>query len=339
MKKRFLLILLSLVIAAPVAAQERHHVTFMQATAGFLQLPVYVAAAKHYFEDEGIDAELVVAKGGSAALAAVLGGSGQICVGVPSTTFHAREKGQDLVIFASLMDQYASNVIISAAAAKKAGLTRNSTVAARLAAMKGLRLGITGPGSATDQLTRFLARKAGLNPDRDITIVPLGSGGAVLAAFSRQRIDGFAFSSPTSDTAVVKDKAFTLFDLSNGGYEPLAGFLYVTMSAKSEWLKKNPVVATKIVRAMDRALKLLKVHPEEGRKAMRSFFPKVDEAVFNAAFNANLAAYPATARIDGKGVKRVFDFMEATEGTRPKLKVDDVYTNDYVSAAEKNPAH
>jgi ABC-type nitrate/sulfonate/bicarbonate transport system substrate-binding protein len=105
------------------------------------------------------------------------------------------------------------------------------------------------------------------------------------------------------------------------------------MSAKESWLSAHPEIATKVVKAANKALKLLKDDPEAGRAAMRSFFPNVDKDIFNAAFKNNLAAYPTDTRITTAGIERVFDFMKATEGAKLKLKVDEVYTNKYVDAA------
>ena len=331
-----LAVLLALVLGIGAAeAQEKKKVVITQASEGFLYVPIYVARAKNYFAAEGLEVEIIVAKGGAAALTAVLGGNADVYAGLPATAIEARQKGQKVKVFGAVMTQYASNVVLQAEVAKKAGLTESSPTADRLKALKGLRIGITGPGSATDQLMRYFARTAGLDPDRDLTIVPIGAAGPMLAAFAQKRIDAFSLSSPTSDTAVVKNGAFMLLDLTRGGYEPLRDFLYITLIARDEWLDKNPETATRLVRGLAKAEKLMRERPEEARNALRTFFEKTDEAVFDAALKNNLPAYPASPRIDPAAIERNLDFSEATEGKRPQLSVEELYTNKFVDAAER----
>ena len=50
-----------------------------------------------------------------------------------------------------------------------------------------MTLGVSSVGGGADQLLRFLAKQAKLDPDRDMTISALGSGDAMIAALSRGR--------------------------------------------------------------------------------------------------------------------------------------------------------
>src|SRR3546814_10006490 len=102
------------------------------------------------------------------------------------------------------MTKFGSILVISVYGENKHSITAASAYAEKQKAMNGIKVGVTSPGSGTDQAVRFLAKEAGLDPDRDITIVSLGTGDAMTAALIQGRIDGFTHSAPVGEK-VVKD--------------------------------------------------------------------------------------------------------------------------------------
>lgn len=319
--------------ALPVKAEQV--VRFAQPSDGFLYLPVYVAREKGYFKEEGINADVSVFKGGAASLTAVLSGDSDIYIGVPAIGMKAADKGQDVRMFASIMNQYGSNIVIQGDVAKRLGLNENSSMQDRLNALKGLTLAITGPGSAPDLLLRHMAKATGLDPDRDMTLTPLGGAAGMLAAFKQKRIDGFCLSSPTSDTAVMEMDGFTLFNMSKGEYEPLKDFLYITLIAKDSWLTQNSELATGVVKAIWKAQKLIAEQPNEAKEAVQTFFSKTEPKLFDAAWVSSVPAFPASPHISKESIEKNFDFIENVEGQRLNVQPDTIYTNRFVEAIKK----
>lgn len=317
--------------AQPAAAADL--VRFAQPSDGFLYLPVYIARAKGFFEQEGITADVVVYKGGAAALSGVISGSSDVYIGVPAIGMKAIAQGQAVKMFASVMTEYASNIVIRGDVAKKLGLTDKSSVEQRIAALKGLTIGITGPGSAPDLLLRHIAKTMKWDPERDFTMVPLGGGPGMIAAFSQKRIDGYCLSSPTSTTGLLKYDGYQLLNLSAGEYGPLKGFLYITLIAKDAWLAGNADRSTRIVRALWRGQKLLKEDPASAKEAVRSFFKETETAIFDAAWDENLTAFPATPHIKAESIKANLDFILEMEGEKLALDTSTTFTNVYVDAA------
>ena len=58
-----------------------------------------------------------------------------------------------------------------------------------LASLKGKKIGITVPGSLTDNTIRSSIKALGLNPDRDFEITSGGVGATMQAAIDSDRID------------------------------------------------------------------------------------------------------------------------------------------------------
>ena len=84
--------------------------------------------------------------------------------------------------------------------------------------LKGLKIGISGRGASTDTATRFMLRQAGLDPDKDVTIMPVGDPGTMLASLKNKVIDAAMAVEPTQTAAIASLKiANTIADIEGGG--------------------------------------------------------------------------------------------------------------------------
>jgi NitT/TauT family transport system substrate-binding protein len=77
---------------------------------------------------------------------------------------------------------------------------------------KGKSMGVTGLGSSTNFLTKFLAVRAGLSPS-DVTSVPVQAGSSFIAAMEQDKIQGGMTSEPTSTALAKKGDARVLIDM------------------------------------------------------------------------------------------------------------------------------
>ena len=236
----------------PAHAADR--VNVVMSSFGFLYLPVLTAEQLGYFDEEGIDAAITATQGGSKALAAVTGGDADIYVGATSSALRARDNGAPVIVFGADMTQYASNIAVRGDWAKKHGITETSSYQDKLKTLKGITVGVTSAGSGTDQLVRFLAKEAGLRADRDMTITALGSGQAMIAAFSQNRIQAFTHSAPAAEEAVKNHDGVMLFNFSQGEVKSLDGFLYISLIAREDWLNGHKDLAVRFLRAVQRSL-------------------------------------------------------------------------------------
>lgn len=330
---KHLLLSAAVALAAVTSAQaENKKLTIAQASEGMIYTPIYVARGMGYFAEEGIDAEVVVLHGGSQATAALISGDADVQIGDPTTAITARQKGADLILIGAALQQFGSNLVIQGEIADNLGLTEATSVEDRIKALKGLTIGITAPGGTPDKLIRNMIASVGMDADRDVTLVPLGSAGPMLAAFAQKRIDAFILSSPTSDIAVMKNGAKMLVNLSAGEYAALNGFPQLTLVALEGWTEANPDLATGYVKAVGRAEELIANDPAAASAAMREFFPDIEQDVFDAAFASNAGSFAPNPRLTDEAVQHIFDFMESG-GTKVTLPISEVYTNVFVEAA------
>ena len=333
---------LAIVIAAVVAAASatpsfaKDKLTIAMSTVGFAYLPALVANAINAYDDEDIAANIVITGGATKALAALIGNGAEVYFGDSPAVIRSRENGVDALIIGSCVSQYATNLVMSGKWAKAHNITAASTIEEKLKALKGATLGVTTPGSGTDLIARFFAKKAGLDPDRDMTLSSLG-GTSILPAFAQGRIDGFAISAPPAELAVANYGAVMVFNLAKGEIKDLDGFLYTAIAVRQNWVEKNHAVAIRLLRAVEKALDA--IHDPAKSNAARDavwkkYWSAVDKKLFDEMWENWKGAFPKTVEIPTSGLKQVMDFTNALTHERltPEA-VDAAYTNKYAIEA------
>ena len=119
-------------------------------------LPLTIAERKGYFKQEGLDVEILDFPGGAKALQALLGGSVDVVSGAYEHTISQQAKGQ--AIEALVLEGQYAGIVLALPKAKAA--TYKSP-----ADLKGMKIGVTAPGSSTNMFVNILLAKAGLKPD------------------------------------------------------------------------------------------------------------------------------------------------------------------------------
>jgi NitT/TauT family transport system substrate-binding protein len=185
--------------ATDALAQARHKLT----QAGFRVLymaPAFIALEKGIFAQEGVDFTFTELDSGALGAAAVISGNAQISDLDPLGIARLQQEGKPMLLVYNLVGRVTLDLIVRTAVAQRLGLAADTPLAARYAALKGLTIGITRPGAPTDVFARYFLVRAGLNPDRDATLVQVGGVPALAAAFKSERIDAFLLSPPLPQT-------------------------------------------------------------------------------------------------------------------------------------------
>ena len=179
---RTLLIAFLASIPVTAAAQTTLTVGYGSTSANYAAL--WVAKDGGIFDREEIKAELIFIPSGTLLTQALL--SGDVHVGFPNggQVIAAIAKGADLTMIGVAV----SKMIFSLMAPPKV------TAAADL---KGKKIGVTRFGSSTDVSVRYALRKHGLNPDKEVVIMQMGSVPNIMAALQNGAIDAGILSPPT----------------------------------------------------------------------------------------------------------------------------------------------
>jgi len=178
-----LLALALLLAAAPeITAQPRTPVKIAVLRAAFVYFTPYVAEAKGFFAQHGLDAQLIYFRSGAETTTAVVSGSTEFGALATEHVTQVRDQGLRLkAIVANLTDSPFTLIVRKEVELPNAARGYPQVVRD----LKGLKLGITGRGASTDFTLRFLVKEAGLDPDKDVTIIATGGIATSLAALQK----------------------------------------------------------------------------------------------------------------------------------------------------------
>ena len=320
---------LALGSGVPAYPQAKVPVKLAQAVDVLAFAPLYVARSKGFFTEEGLDVEVQVMESGVIATQALVGGSVDMIVVAAPELVRGVAAGLD-IIAVHFMSGMTQQFTFRKEYAERKGVTAKSPLSDRIAALKGANIGITRPGAASDTFARWILKKGGIDPVKDVNIVSIGGSGAQLAALKGGRTDAFLLSPPGGQKAEKEGYGVVLIPPAD--IPEFKNFWFIGLIVKRSYADKNPQVVAKAVRALAKANNFVLDNIEETKKIVRTFFPKVDPALVDASMDA---IRPLIAR-DGKMSRELWEntirLIEET-GRLPKpLSPDEgvLWTNKYL---------
>ncbi len=305
----------SLAAGHTAAAEGLQKVTIAFAGKGLSFMIQYIAIGGGFYKEEGLEPESVDVASGTRQAAAVMGGSAEITQVGFAHTMHAVGRGGDLVAIATGFDAYPIALVLSNDAIKRLGITDAMSLDEKLKRVKGVRIGITSPGSSTDEFMRTIMLVRGMDPTRDVKLQPVGIGAPMVAAMQQGSTDGFAFMSPFTDIAVSRGLGQIIADPMTGTVPEYRDVPYQVITTSRATLESKRPLLLHVVRAMTRAMTFAHENKEETRRIVRQYFQDTPEAEFNTAFDTYIKAVPTTPVISPAQVENTVRMVNLTEKT------------------------
>lgn len=301
--------------AAPAPAQGLTRIQVSTAGSSLLWIHAYLAGFMGYYQQEGLDAEIIETGGGPQALQTVMSGNallGDLPVG---NLIDGVQRDLPIVAVAGTIDQNANTVVVSKQWAEQRGLTPQMPLDERIKGLKDARIGIIGPKSATDDFARFFLLNAGLNPDRDVQLVALNASPNFPPALEQGQIDAFVGASPPAEVSIVRGAGISLVNGMSGEVPGLRGQLFGAAVVRRDALegKREQVAAT--VRALTRAVKLLNQSPDEAKRVVREQkFSQLDPQVWELAWANNLPGFAKSPVMTEQGFNLNYEVLKKARG-------------------------
>jgi len=285
-------------------------------------LPLTIAERKGFFKEEGLEVEINDFGGGAKSLQALIGGSVDVVTGAYEHTIRMQAKGQDVRAITELGRFPA---IVIAAKKDKAGQIKSA------ADFKGLKIGVTAPGSSTALTAQYAMVKAGLKPS-DAAFIGVGSGASAVAAMQKGEIDVISHLDPViaklesdGDIAILIDTRTEAGTRSLfGGSNPAA-----TLYSKKDFIDANPVTTQRLVNAFMKSLKWLQTaKPEDVAEAVPAEYHLGDKPLYIKAVQNSLESYSRTGVVPPEGMTSVMDMLKQLDPELKDAKVDLATTFD-----------
>src|SRR5262245_42931491 len=187
---RFFLALLAAVLAVGAAhaqAPEKKQITLgVGGKTALYYLPLTIAERLGHFKEQGLDVTINDFRGGAQSLQALAGGSVDVVTGAYEHTIRMQAKGQDVRAVIEL-GRFPGIVL---------GVRKDRADAYKSPAdLKGMKIGVSAPGSSTNFFVMYLLAKAGLKPT-DASYIGVGIGPSVIAAVVKGEIDAMSNLDP-----------------------------------------------------------------------------------------------------------------------------------------------
>jgi ABC-type nitrate/sulfonate/bicarbonate transport system substrate-binding protein len=186
-------------LAPSTARAEAQEVSIAVSSTSFVLGGVRIGLHAGLFAKNGLAPRIIVMNSGSAAMAALIGGSVPFAVSGPSEALAARLRKQDVVIAGNLYAGLAGSVVLSKKAMAGLKATAQSPLDQRLRALDGLLIAVPSATSALLGPVRTAAEQLGVHPR--FTYM---AQGAMPAALANDAIQGMSASFPFAGIPILQ---------------------------------------------------------------------------------------------------------------------------------------
>ncbi|MGB8485715.1 MAG: ABC transporter substrate-binding protein [Xanthobacteraceae bacterium] len=326
-------LLLGLFLATPAAAQEKPELAKVRLAVGgqaaLYYLPLVVTQRLGLFREAGVEVDISDFAGGSRALQALVGGSADVVTGAFDHTIQMQAKNQPVVALVEL-GQFPGFVLALLNA--KAAAYRSP------ADLKGMKIGVTAPGSSTHFMALQLMAKSGLKPD-DASFLGVGATTTAVAAVKRGEIDAIVNTDPAvallQREGLIKIVADTR---TRDGTREVYGGIYpaAVMYASPAFIDKNPHTVQALVNAFVRGLAFMRSHsPEEVAAVVPEEYALGDKPLYVQAIKNSLPMFSPDGRFAREGAETAHSVLKAFDPDVRNAKIDlaATYTDRFVEKA------
>jgi NitT/TauT family transport system substrate-binding protein len=230
-------------------------------------LAPWVAKESGIFLKNGLDVDLQLISGGSRTMAALLSGEMQVTQQGGAEALSASAGGADVMVLGTLAPVYPYKFEVSASITGPNDL-------------KGKKVGISNVGGSADIATRVTLSKMGLDPAKDVQIVPVESHANRTAALLTGQILG-AVDDPPDSVDLERHGLHSIFDLAQQKL-PAAN---TVIAVRSSWLSGHRDVAQHYVDSIVQAIAQAKKDKASTVVVMKKYFKSDDTEAMNIAYD------------------------------------------------------
>jgi NitT/TauT family transport system substrate-binding protein len=206
--------------------------------------------------------------------------------------------------------------------------------------LKGMKIGVTGPGSASAIGLAMLLSKGGMTAN-DVSIIGVGGGAAAVAAVTTGKLDAIANFDPAISLLQRDNAIKTILDTR---HEKDLDYLYggpfaaSAFYADARYIERNPKTTQAFVNAISAALNWMKTaSTDEIVAAVPPEYYAGDQKLYRTMIESNRGRVSPDGRISAEAAERTYRNLAAFEETLKNAKIDitKTYDNSFVERAPK----
>ena len=276
--------------------------------------PQYVALNNKYFEEEGLDVELILTPGADKVTAAVLSGDADIGFsGSEACIYIYNSKEKDYLKTFAQVTQKDGSFIVS----------RNKIDNFKLDDLKGKKI-IGGRIAGMPEMTlEWILKSHGINPKTDLEIDTSIQFAAMGGSFIGGNGDFVSLFEPTALEIEKAGYGYVVASLGElGGNVP-----YTSYSARKSYLKENKDTIKKFKKAIQKGLDFVHNNSNlEVAKSIKKSFPdtKLEDLEIIIERYRNIEAWPTTITFKEDSFNHLQDIMISANELNKKVDYNDL---------------
>ena len=316
--------------AAPVAEKTKV-VLAVGGKAAIVYLPLTVVERKGFFKEEGLDVEIQDFAGGAKALEALVGGSADVVMGFFDHTIQMQAQGRDITAVV-LVGRYPGLVL-----AVRSDLADKVKKASDL---KGMKVGVTAPGSSTHFFINYLLSKEGLKPT-DISAIGIGATATAVAAVEKKEVDALVNVDPVITQLDRRGLIKILVDsrTEQGTVQVFGGeYPAAVLYTKREFVDKNPGTTQRLVNAIVKGLRWMEgKKPEEIVAVVPESYYAGDKDLYLQVVAKSLGMFSPNGRFAETAPQTALQVLSLFDAkvSAAKIDVTKTFTNRFVDQGPK----
>lgn len=290
--------------AAPAKPPEKLRVGFSNVTAAHAGL--WAAEDGGGFQRNGLDVELFNVGASQAVQASLLSREVLVASVSGSSTVNVRLAGGDLVMIGASFDTMPYQLA-------------SIREVASLPDLRGKSIGINRFGGAADSILRYLLRNAGVDPDRETTILQVGAQNERVAALRSGAIQATLVDPPFSAIA-EREGLRVILDTAELGI----AYPQDVLVASREWIGANRDTARRVLAGLREGLRGFKTEREMGKRSLQRWLQFDDPAMLDDTYTYFARFLPDDVIPRPEGIQLVIDEVAAELPQARELRYDDL---------------
>jgi NitT/TauT family transport system substrate-binding protein len=311
MRKSLLALLAIVVIETSAFAVEKIRIGVPELNAQFL--PLALAEKRGYFKEDGLQGEIIRINP-TVALAALVSGELDYWT-VIGNSVGAIIQGAPLRVLACYVPGSPSALIVRPEFKS-------------VQELKGKAIGLNTSGGALESIGRLIFKHFGLDPDKEIKFLPLGTNERRFSAM-KQGLTAGTMGSPPLDFLgkkmgfVVLARAYELFSYPTSG---------VIASARK--IKEKPDEVKRVIAAGIKATRYIRQN-REGTIQFMTEWSKIDREMATATYDSVLKLFNDDGSVPDKGLLLVIDELRKLGKVEREISVKEVADLSLLREAQK----
>lgn len=277
----------------------------------------WIAKEAGIFAKHGLDAELILVQGSGQASQALIGGSLFVAPVVTPTVINAVLGGADLVILAHTLPGVVSRLMVK---------PEIKTVAD----LKGRKIGAGRYGTLMDFLTRYILKKRGLQPDKDVALLQIDVGPELLQALIAGAVDGGALSHPAYSQAEER------------GFHPLwdareeVSFPFMEVVTRRKTIREDRAAVMEYMKAHVEGIHAFKTQKELSFRVMAKYLKINNRKLLEESYNLYAPDFIPAPYPNTEGMKTSFEYVALTKPEVVKHKPEDFVDASFVAELDQS---